>query len=150
MRKFVAAAGVALALSACSKQDVGALAGAGIGGLAGAQFGKGEGQLVATGIGVLLGALAGGAVGAELDAADRVIADAAFTGSLETAPTGTTTEWSNPDSGASGTYTPIATTQTASGQYCREFQQTITIGGQTENAHGRACRQPDGTWRVAQ
>ena len=33
------------------------------------------------------------------------------------------------------------------GEQCREFQQTITIGGKTEKAYGTACRQPDGTWK---
>ena len=31
---------------------------------------------------------------------------------------------------------------------CREFQQTITIGGQPQRAYGTACRQADGTWRI--
>jgi hypothetical protein len=30
---------------------------------------------------------------------------------------------------------------------CREYQTTITIGGKPEKAYGRACRQPDGTWK---
>ena len=31
---------------------------------------------------------------------------------------------------------------------CREYQTTIMIGGKPEKAYGRACRQPDGTWKV--
>ena len=31
---------------------------------------------------------------------------------------------------------------------CREFTETVTIGGRQQPAHGRACRQSDGTWRV--
>jgi hypothetical protein len=30
---------------------------------------------------------------------------------------------------------------------CREYQTTIMIGGKPEKAYGRACRQPDGTWK---
>ena len=37
----------------------------------------------------------------------------------------------NPDTGHYGTVTPLRTFQDAGGQYCREFQQTITVGGQT-------------------
>ena len=44
--------------------------------------------------------------------------------------------------------TPTRTFQTASGQPCREYQQTVTIGGKTEEAYGTACRQPDGTWKI--
>ena len=31
---------------------------------------------------------------------------------------------------------------------CREFQTTIVIDGKSEPAHGTACQQADGTWRV--
>ena len=31
---------------------------------------------------------------------------------------------------------------------CREFQQTIMIGGQPQRAYGTACHQPDGTWKI--
>ncbi len=34
------------------------------------------------------------------------------------------------------------------GNECREFQQTITIAGQTHKAYGTACRQADGTWKI--
>jgi hypothetical protein len=32
---------------------------------------------------------------------------------------------------------------------CREFQQTITVGGTPQAGYGTTCQQPDGTWRVA-
>lgn len=31
---------------------------------------------------------------------------------------------------------------------CREFQTEIIIDGRKQPAHGTACRQPDGTWKV--
>jgi surface antigen len=37
-----------------------------------------------------------------------------------------------------------------SGKYCREFYQTVSIGGRTEDAYGVACLQPDGDWRIVQ
>lgn len=37
---------------------------------------------------------------------------------------------------------------TDTGIYCREFQQTVQIGGQLEQAYGTACMQPDGSWQV--
>ncbi len=45
--------------------------------------------------------------------------------------------------------TPGPVYQTA-GQYCREFQQTIVVGGQQQQGYGRACRQPDGSWKIVQ
>jgi surface antigen len=96
----------------------------------------------------VLGGLAGGALGSTLDAQDRRIAAQNSQRAFEATPAGTTTTWHNPDSGNSGTVTPTRTYQNSSGQYCREFQQTITIGGQDERSFGTACRQPDGSWRI--
>jgi surface antigen len=83
-----------------------------------------------------------------LDAADKKRAQEAASRALESAPSGTAVAWNNPDSGNSGTVTPTHTYQTASGQYCREYQQKIVVGGETHQAHGTACRQPDGSWKV--
>ena len=68
---------------------------------------------------------------------------------LETAPSGTTYEWHNPDSGNSGATTPTQTYQTTSGAYCREFTQTVNVGGEIQDAYGTACRQPDGSWKIS-
>lgn len=38
--------------------------------------------------------------------------------------------------------------QSAKGQYCREYQKTVTIGGREERAYGTACRMPDGHWQI--
>ena len=40
------------------------------------------------------------------------------------------------------------TYQNQSGQYCREFTQTIQVGGESQQGHGTACRQPDGSWKI--
>lgn len=34
------------------------------------------------------------------------------------------------------------------GLQCREYQHSITVGGETEEAYGSACLQPDGSWKV--
>ncbi|HEY9566684.1 MAG TPA: RT0821/Lpp0805 family surface protein [Thalassobaculum sp.] len=144
---------MAIGLAACSsdagpKQTGGAVLG-GIGGaVAGAQFGQGTGQLAAVAAGTLLGALVGSEVGSSLDKADRTALAHTTQTTLETAPSGTASTWRNPDSGHYGTVTPTNTYQTVSGQYCREFTQTVNIGGRSEEAYGTACRQPDGTWKV--
>ena len=36
----------------------------------------------------------------------------------------------------------------STGEYCRECQQTVVIGGREEDAYGVACRQPDGSWEI--
>ncbi len=151
--KVMVVAGTIVSLGAClqdkgNKELGGTLIGAGIGGLAGSQIGSGTGQLAAVGLGVLLGGLIGSEVGKSLDKADQAYAAQTYQNSLETAPTGQTQTWVNPDTGNQGTYTPVRTYQSDTGQYCREFQQTITVGGQTESAYGTACRQPDGSWQI--
>ncbi|MBK1669621.1 hypothetical protein CKO28_16400 [Rhodovibrio sodomensis] len=143
----------ALGLGACEgnnvgpKQTVGALGGAVLGGFLGSQIGGGSGQLWATGAGAVLGALAGSEVGKSLDRADRAYLGQTTQASLEHTRSGETSTWSNPDSGHSGSVTPTRTFQ-RNGTYCREFQQSVTIGRASEQAYGTACRQPDGTWKI--
>ena len=146
---FVAALSVAACVSdQGNKQTLGTLIGAGLGGLAGSQVGSGTGKLVAVGAGVLLGGLLGNEIGKSLDKADQAYAERNAQQTLETAPTGTTASWVNPDSGNSGSITPTATYQSTGGEYCREYQQTVTVGGELQEAYGTACRQPDGSWKL--
>lgn len=141
------------ALGACqtgdwgNKQTVGTGIGAVAGGLAGSQFGKGDGQLWATGAGVLLGALIGSEVGASLDAADRMQMQQAQS-TANNAPIGETISWNNPESGNRGTIVAVRDGTSSSGRYCREYQQTIVVGGQQQSGYGTACQQPDGSWQV--
>ncbi len=52
------------------------------------------------------------------------------------------------DSNAHGSVSTTRTGTSSAGRPCREFQQTVTIGGRTEQAYGRACMNPDGSWEV--
>lgn len=132
-----------------SKQTVGQLLGAGLGAYAGSQFGGGKGQLAALAAGTLAGAWLGGEVGQSLDKADRLAATQTAQNALETYPANHTASWNNPDSKASGTFTPIRTYQADAGTPCRDYQTTIVIDGRSEAATGTACRQPDGTWKIS-
>jgi surface antigen len=128
-----------------SKQQIGTLGGAIAGGLAGSQIGGGTGQLWATGAGVLLGALVGNNIGRSLDRADQAYLAQASQRSFET---GTPVQWNNPDSGNYGTVAPGHSYQARNGGYCREYTQTIYVGGHAQKAYGTACRQPDGSWQI--
>lgn len=151
--KILTVAAVALSLAACEttggqKQTGGTLLGGLGGAVAGAQFGNGTGRLAAVAAGTLLGALVGSEVGRSLDKADMDYANRA-NAQATSAPIGQPIRWNNPQSGNSGIVTPVRDgTDSATGAYCREFQQTVQIGGKTEQAYGTACRQPDGTWKV--
>ena len=128
--------------TAGTKTAIGGLGGAAAGGLLGAALG-GSGTGIAAG--TILGGLVGGAIGNRMDAADQQKANVAATQALESIPSGQSVVWRNPDSGNTGAVTPVRTYQTATGQYCREFTQTINIGGEKHQSYGTACRQADGT-----
>jgi len=66
--------------------------------------------------------------------------------SLEYASTDESVPWVNPDSGAEGTFTPVATHEGPEGQVCREYAVDAIIDGREEVVYGTACRQPDGSW----
>lgn len=133
-----------------TKADVGTLAGAGLGAWAGSNVGSGSGRTAAIAVGTLMGAGIGREIGASLDRADMAYFNNTQQRALETAQPGQTLPWTNQQSGNSGTFTPSNYYQTANGSYCREFQQTITVGGKTEKGFGTACRQQDGTWQIVQ
>jgi surface antigen len=127
------------------KTAIGGLGGAAVGGLIGAAAGGGGAGIAA---GVIGGGLLGGLVGNLLDDRDRRLAAEAAQRALETAPSGRSVAWRNPDSGHAGTVTPVRTYQAAGGTYCREYQTAVTIEGRQEQGYGTACRQPDGRWRI--
>lgn len=143
---------VVVALTGCAsfeenpKAAIGGLGGATVGGLIAAAAGGGGTGIAA---GVIGGALLGGLVGNYLDQRDRQLQAKAAHRAFETTPAGTAVPWTNPDNGHAGTVTPTRTYQTADGTYCREYQQTVTIGGKEERSYGKACRQPDGSWKIA-
>lgn len=130
-----------------NKENVGMGVGALAGGLAGSQVGKGSGQLWATGAGVLLGGLLGSSVGASLDKADMAYANQASS-RAHSAPIGQQINWNNPESGNSGYITPVKDGRDTAGRYCREYQQTIVVGGRKESAFGTACQTPNGDWEI--
>ena len=68
--------------------------------------------------------------GKSLDKADQAYATSTAGTALENNKSGQTSTWSNPDSGNSGTITPIQTSYNESGEPCREYQQTVIIGGE--------------------
>lgn len=152
LQRLIPLAVVAGLLSACAndygpKQTGGTILGGVGGAVAGAQFGKGKGNLAMTALGTLLGAYVGSEVGKSLDKADQQYANQAER-RAHSAPIGQSISWNNPDSGHSGSYTPVRDGTDSTGNYCREYQTSVNIGGQSEQAYGTACRQPDGSWKV--
>jgi len=140
-------------LAACTEtgqldpNSTGTVLGGVAGGFLGSQFGEGSGKVAASVAGALLGAWAGNKIVQGMTAKDRSYYGNAASEAY-TAPAGQTITWYNPDSGNQGTITPMRNGRNSSGELCREYQQTITVGGRTQRAYGTACRQADGSWKI--
>lgn len=68
---------------------------------------------------------------------------------LDRAPDGHGIVWDDAAEGARYQIVPTETYRQGDGRYCREYLTAATVGGQTREVYGRACRQPDGTWEIA-
>lgn len=68
--------------------------------------------------------------------------------SATTAHVGEKIEWS--EGNASGYVVTVNEGRNSAGLTCREFQQTVVIGGNTEDAYGTACLQEDGAWKIVE
>jgi len=55
--------------------------------------------------------------------------------------------WTNPSTGHSGTI-KTGPEKISGGKYYREYTQTIYIDGKAAQAHGKAHRMPDGSWKI--
>lgn len=153
IRNILIAGCAALALVGCNsgnqQQTVGTLLGAALGGWVGAKIDNdGAGGAIAIATGTVVGGLVGGSIGKKMDDVDRLKHAQAQQRAFENGVSGNGQQWFNPDTGAYGVVTPQSAYQTAQGQYCREFQQEITVGGNQVDGYGTACRQPDGSWKI--
>lgn len=137
---------MSITIISCTKEDSGTLLGAIGGALVGSAVTNDSSVGVA--LGTLAGAYIGRDVGRELDEADQQKMYETTQSSLETGVSGNSAQWYNPDTGNSGSVTPQPSYTDTEGQYCREYQQTVTIAGKPETAYGTACRQPDGSWKI--
>lgn len=109
--------------------------------------GKGAGGDIGMVMGGMIGASMGGEIGRKLDDADKIKFARTRHIVLEEYPSGQEGAWHNPDSGHSGTFVAQPAFE-EDNRYCREFTQTVLIGGKAETAYGTACRMPDGTWKI--
>lgn len=148
MKKIIVASlSLSVFLSGCTQvtnEGVGTVTGGVVGGLLGSQFGGGAGKVAAAAGGALLGAFLGGKIGQYMDRQDKMEMQRA----LETAPVGESVNWKNPDNGNQYSVKPVRTYYVHE-QPCREYITHATIGGKKEQIYGKACRQADGSWKVA-
>jgi surface antigen len=56
--------------------------------------------------------------------------------------------WENPETGARGTVTPIASAYTQDGRTCRDFLASSVAGSAQAWLQGEACKERQGVWEV--
>ncbi len=159
-KTFSAIFAASLFLAACSATDqdanrkigatAGTVIGAVIGSKVGGSFNDGGGKIMGASLGAIFGSLIGKEIAKTMSDTDMERADTTAQDTMETANTGQTVQWSNPDSGNSGTYKPTGDARLVDGKDCRDFDSSIIIDGKEQTAIGRACRQPDGSWKIVQ
>lgn len=98
--------------------------------------------------GALVGGIVGNQIGQYMDRQDKINMQSAIINT----PVNQEATWTSNKAGPNGqpvTYTVRPTKNyTSDHRYCREYQTTVTVGGKVQQAYGRACRQPDGSWKI--
>ncbi len=97
-------------------------------------------------LGTLLGPYAGTNIGGILTPADQRFAEDAALTSLASAPDGDIANWNNPDTGHSGTFSPVLTYTSEDGLTCRDYNLGVTVQGQSRAERGAACLTQEREW----
>ena len=125
----------------CNRAVLGSVLGGAAGAAVGAKVGDGKKEAIIGG--TIIGILVGGVIGRAMDEVDQNCIGQV----LEHAEDGENIRW-NDERGDDYRVTPIRTYQTEAGSYCREYTTKAVIGGRLQETYGRACRQPDGSWKL--
>ena len=80
--------------------------------------------------------------------ADLAYARAAASDALSRGGKDASVPWQNPETGAGGNITPLATSYSEGGRPCRDFLASYVHGGSQDWLQGAACRSADGAWEV--
>jgi surface antigen len=132
---------------------IGGLLGNAIGNSGGRGYGRGRrggggngGAVIA---GVVLGGVAGAALTSRMTCEDQSYAYRTYYDGLNSRRPNSRHAWTNPRSGNRGDFYVGDYYGGPGGYECANYSQSIWIDGRPEEATGRACRQPDGTWAIA-
>ena len=104
----------------------------------------GSGRVAGSIIGAMNGGLVGGTVGTGLSAREKRSALEAEYRALEYTASGQKVPWRG-NAGHSGEVVAAQPYRVGS-QDCRQYTQTVVIGGVSSTARGTACRNADGSW----
>jgi surface antigen len=124
------------------------LAGALLGGI----LGNAAGGRYNGGAGTVAGVVAGGAIGAALtskmNCEDRSYAYKTYSDGFNAGRANAYYHWRNPDNGDRGDLRVLDYYRDEDGFRCAVYAHTVYVRGHQEEARGRACKQPDGTWAI--
>jgi surface antigen len=118
-------------------------AGATAGGLIGSAFFHGDSKVAGVIAGALIGGIIGNRIGVAMDRQDRIN----MTNAVTTTPVGKEASWTNTRTETTYVVRPIRNYH-RHGRYCREYRTRIKVGDRWRSAYGRACRMPDGSWKI--
>jgi len=110
-------------------------------------FGKTDDKVETTGVARTDAAKQQG-VGPDMAEADLAVARAAASEVLARGGKDASLPWENPQTGARGTVTPIASAYNQDGFVCRDFLASYVKGGSEAWIRGEACRMHKGRWEV--
>lgn len=119
------------------------------GGLIGNQLFQGKNAFAGVLAGALIGGVIGNRIGVYMDEQDKANMQSAIVNT----PVNQQASWTSNNAGPDGqpvtyTVTPTRNYYSHTHRYCREYQTTVTVGGKAQQAYGKACRMPDGQWKV--
>jgi surface antigen len=77
---------------------------------------------------------------------DVLLADRTVQQALERNLSMNSANWNNPNTGSSGTITPLRTYKNLLGNYCRTYREKLVIGQQQAAYTDTACRSARGNW----
>jgi surface antigen len=79
---------------------------------------------------------------------DWKLSNETFVKAFNDNPDGVTSTWHNPETGASGTVTPLSSYQNEQGEQCRKVVTEDRIKSFENEYTFHACRSADGNWRI--
>ena len=126
----------------------GVIIGAFLGGIIGNAAGGRNNQGASTAAGVFAGGAIGAMLSNNLDCEDRTYAYRAYGDGFNAGRPNATYQWRNPRNSQRGEIHVRDYYDDPDGFRCANYTQRIFIGNRPEEASGRACRQPNGSWAM--
>jgi len=131
-----------------SPDPAGVIAGALIGGLIGNSVGQNGNRGGATVAGVIVGGTVGAVMTRNLACEDRGYAYRTYYDGFNSGRANTTYRWYNDRNDHNGELRVADYYNDPDGFRCANFSQIVYVYGRAQEARGRACQQPDGTWAI--